>query len=182
MNSKAQASAPFELLVAVIIMTFVIIVGTQMLNQVNSQVCLNHVESSMGDFVNYLEETANNKTTSKFSFRPESICFNQSQHIMKIVRERDVKVCSAKCGIPQDTCYIMIFYTPDVALGTEEKCINLPVYTNFETNDAICKTIDDLEGYSVVTPSEKIPFGSYVLKNVAKVGETWPNICFYVKK
>jgi len=58
-NQKGQAAAPFELLVAIIIMTFVIIVGTQMLNRVNEQVCINHVESEMSKFVNYLEETAN---------------------------------------------------------------------------------------------------------------------------
>ena len=182
MNSRAQAAAPFELLVAVIIMTFVIIVGSQMLGQVNDQVCMNHVENEISKFVNYLEETANKKSTSKFSFRPEKICFNQSTHVMKIVREMDVRVCSAKCGIPQDTCYVMIFYTPDVALGTKERCINLPVYTNFETNDSVCTALGDLAGYSVVVPSEKLPFGSYVLKNVAKVGETWPNICVYAKK
>lgn len=181
MNNKAQAAAPFELLVAIIIMAFVLIVGSQMLNQVNEQVCLNHVESEMSEFVNYLEETANKKTTSKFAFQPTSVCFDQSRHIMKIVRERDAKVCSAKCGIPTDTCYVMIFFTDEVALGAKERCINLPVYTNFETNDSVCTTLDDLSGYTPIVPSEKLPFGQYVLKNVAKVGETWPNICFYKK-
>jgi uncharacterized protein (UPF0333 family) len=180
-NQKGQAAAPFELLVAIIIMTFVIIVGTQMLNRVNEQVCINHVESEMSKFVNYLEETANKKTTNQFIFSPQTSCFNQSSHEMKIVRGGDIRVCSAKCGISQDTCYIMIFYTPDVSLGFKERCVNLPVFTNFETADSICTTTGDLAGYSVIVPGEKIPFGSYILKNVARVGETWPSICFYKK-
>ena len=183
MNSRAQAAAPFELLVAIIIMTFVIIIGSQMLGQVNTQICLNHVGSEMSDFVNYLEETSNKKTTNTFRFNPETICFDQSEHQMKIVREQDSKTCSNKCGIPQDTCYVMIFHTSDVAGGYKETCINLPVYTNFETDELACPTTSaELSGYIPIVPSQKIPFGNYVLKNISKVGETWPNICFYHKR
>ncbi len=181
MFNKGQVTAPFELLVAIIIMAFVLIVGSQMLGQVTDQVCMSHVEKEMSEFVTYLEDTSNNKSTSKFIFSPQSVCFDDDEHIMKIVRERDSKVCSSKCGIPQDTCYIMLFHTSDVALGYKERCINLPVYTNFAVDDSTCTTLDDLAGYMVINPSDKIPFGSYVLKNVARTGETWPNVCFYHK-
>ena len=50
MDFKAQMSSPFELLVAIIIMSFVVIIGSQMLANVNDQVCLAGIDKELTEF------------------------------------------------------------------------------------------------------------------------------------
>ena len=76
----------------------------------------------------------------------------------------------------------MTFYTDELALGYKEKCLNLPVYTTFATSEEECISSEELEGFSVIDPNERLPFGEYILKNVAREGDTWPNICTYYKE
>ena len=146
-----------------------------MLTTVSGQVCMNHVESSMDEFVKALEETANKKTTSKLIFRPETTCFNQSKHEMSITREQDSKVCEAKCGVPQDTCYLLTFKAEDIALAYKSKCIDIPAFTNFESDLFVCMPGEDEDNYEVIPIGEKIPFGVYILKN-SNTAE-WTSVC-----
>jgi hypothetical protein len=169
-DSCAQMGEPFEVLVAVIIMLFALVIGSTILSQVNQTVCINNVEKEMDEFVGFLEETANFKTTTKFSFFPEGICFDQSKHIMSISRHRDPIYCENNCGEPQDTCYVMTFQTPDIPLGFKSKCLNIPTFTRFmDDYDAyFCFPGDSFDDskYQVIGDGQKIPFGTYTLKNI----------------
>jgi len=178
--SKGQVSAPFELFVAIIIMSFVIVIGIQMLNNVQAQVCMASVDKELTEFKSKIEDTANNMASNKFFFLPER-CFNENDAIIKIETLSNTKQCSAKCGTPVDKCFTIMFYTPDVPNGYNDKCLNLPTYTSFLEDEETCKAIDDVAGYDVVDPRDEIRLGQYVTRNVAQAGDTYPKICVFYK-
>ena len=177
-NSKGQVSAPFELFVAIIIMTFVVIIGVQMLNNIQSQVCMASVDKELSEFKSKIEDTANNMASNKFFFSPEK-CFNENKVIIKIETLNTAKQCSAKCGTPVDTCFTIMFYAPDVPNGYKDKCLNLPTYTSFP--EALCESTGDVAGYDVVDPRDAIRLGQYVTRNVAQAGDTYPKMCVFYR-
>jgi hypothetical protein len=179
MSQKAQVSAPFELFVAIIIMGFVVVIGSQMLIAANQQVCMNSVDKEMTTFKLYLEDTANRKSSSKFDFQPES-CFDKSKAVIKIEKVANSKQCAAACGKPTETCFIFLFNAPDIANGFRQKCLNLSAYTSFFVEEQTCPA-GDLDGYEVLKPSDGLKVGSYVLRNVSKAAETYPKICVFYR-
>lgn len=184
MDEIAQAAAPFELFVAVIIMTFVVIVGYQALTKVNNEVCLNTVDREMTVFKVNLEGAVNLKNQTKINFRPDSKCFSSKSAIMKIESEQDRRVCSARCGQPSDSCFIMTFSNPEVANGFKQKCLELPQYTSFVTLDNCSESSGtELATYTPIDPQRdgQIRIGSYVFKNISPAGDTYPKICVYYK-
>jgi hypothetical protein len=179
-SEKAQVSAPFELFVALIIMAFVVIIGSQMLGDVFAKQCLATVDKELTEFKVNLEDTTNNMSSSKFSFFPNR-CFNENKAIIKIETLANQKQCSAKCSVPSETCFIILFYAEDVPNGYKDACVNLPTYTSFLTDSTSCPTVDDLAGYTAIDPRDGIRLGQYVLRNVAQAGDTYPKICTYYK-
>jgi hypothetical protein len=181
-GQRAQASAPFELFVAVIIMSFVIVVGYQVLAEVKKQVCLNSVDKEMTNFKYNLEDTVNRKSSTKFLFNPEGDCFESKDTIMKIQTETNKKVCDARCGYPADVCFIMIFNNPKVAMSFKAKCVDLPQYTNFPVELCNSGGGDDLTTYTPIDPmnGNLLP-GLYALRNISAAGETFPKVCVYYK-
>lgn len=186
---KGQMSAPFELFVAVIIMGFVILIGTGMLDKVNDQVCLNSIDKQITDFKLYLEETANKKSSTKFGFWPDN-CFQESKAGINIQKKTSTTTCAAKCGKPTDSCFVIQFYSAELAGGFKEKCLNLPTYTSFYSDGENCFSsisAEDLDGYDAIDPMYggsgdeplKIRRGSYVIRNISAAGEVYPKICVY---
>jgi len=200
-SNKAQMSAPFELLVAVIIMTFVVIVGTQMLETSQKQVCLSSVDREITEFSLNLKEAAVNRTVTKFDFRPDN-CYNENRAISAIVLFNDSDACGVRCGLSGvESCFVFIFAAEDIPNGYRQKCIEIPSYTTFLGQDTKCDTTsNELEGYLAINPmgdgatnfvmigntsvntNAKILAGSYIIKNVADAAKTYPDVCVFVKK
>ena len=184
-NSKAQVNSPFELLVAVTIMTFVIIIGSQMIAATNDQVCLAEVEKELTEFKLNIENVSSNSGSSiKFDFRPnQKNCFNENNAIIKIVKYTDSKRCGAVCDKAVNSCFVLIFSASDLANGFKSKCLNLPIFTSFVKDGTNCPTNDAaLAGYKPTNPSVGdlgLRSGSYILRNVAPAAKTYPFICTY---
>ena len=182
-EKKAQASAPFELFVAVIIMGFVVVMGYTVLGQVNNEVCLNSVDKEMTKFKAALEDTANRNSSQSFSFMPPTACFDSKNTTMKIEVGRD-QTCSSRCGSMLSECYIMTFANPDISNAFKQKCIDLPQYTSFPTDAPLC---DDSTlssgGFQTINPIEggknSIQPGRYVVRNVSPTGDTYKKICVW---
>jgi uncharacterized protein (UPF0333 family) len=185
-NSRGQVNSPFELLVAIIIMGFVILIGTQMIASANDQVCFSVVKKEMVEFSDSLENSSEYRTSTKFSFRPnEKQCYNESQSIMKIVKYANQTKCSAVCGQPLNSCFIMVFGAEDIVNGYEDICLNIPTYTSFVSDTTTCPTNEpSLNGYNaleVISTGKNLtlPSGTYIIRNVAPAGKTYPVICTY---
>ena len=185
LNQKAQASAPFELFVAVIIMAFVVVVGYTMLERVYDEVCLDSVDKEMTKFKTNLEETVSRKSTKQFTFTPQDRCFSSKYTTMKIELERKRDVCAARCNYPSDQCYVMTYFNPNVAEAFRQKCLDLPPLTTFLVGSCPEEGIGDI-GFDPIDPtnpadSNRIDKGTYITKNISPAGETYPRICVYYK-
>lgn len=177
LNQKGQSGAPFELLVAVIIMAFVIIIGAQVINSTNEKVCENNVHKSVLEFKGFLEDTVNRKSVNKFIFYPDDPCFEVSKAVTKIEKLFDEKSCLANCGQPLSSCWVISFNSVEERTKSiyYRTCVNLPVYTTFLGTSGDCFE----EGFVAVNVLEKIPFGQYTLKYYAEEDDTSsvPKIC-----
>lgn len=194
-------SAPFELLVAVVIMGFVVIIGTSLLGQIQMQVCKNNNDKEIEKFISNLHNTADYRSNSKFAFTLDK-CFNENKATIGIQVEKasasSSANCNAVCGTPSERCHIMVFYTADIPDGLIRKCINIPEFTSFETNlgDPCPVVTEGGIPYTLVSPeltsirpgstivNEGQPLlksGTYIFKNVSTVGEETPRVCIYYR-
>jgi len=181
-NQKGQAAAPFELFVAVIIMTFVVIVGYNMLEKVNTEVCLNTVDREMTKFKIALEDTVARKSSNAFYFHPDEKCFASQETVMKLEVEKNQKICTARCGYPSEECYVMTFSNPNIPNAFKSKCVDLPPLTNFLTENS-CETTLETTDYNPVDPTKEgqILIGAYRFINVSPAGDTYPKVCIWYK-
>ena len=183
-NEKAQAAAPFELLVAVVIMSFVMVVGYVVLDDVNTQVCLNSVDKEMTEFKSAIEDSVARMSSKPITFRPQGACFSTKKAMLEIYDEKTRGVCASICGVATDSCYILKF-TSDLAGALKRKCLNLPDFTTFQdaTSDYCKDEVLSGTGYSVINPTVKGEFlaGNYVIRNVSPAGHAWPLICVWYK-
>ena len=188
-NTRAQMSSPFELLVAVIIMTFVIIIGTQMLGATQKGICAASVDRELTKFKINIESTANDRSANKFEFRPDN-CYNESKAITKIQQFNTPAECGARCGIAGlNSCFVLFFYAPDLpGQNIPPKCLNISQYTTFiGQNDSKCSTANqELAGFNPIVPvgssTDNIFPGTYALRNVSSAGETYPSVCVFWRK
>ena len=183
-NEKAQAAAPFELLVAVVIMGFVMVVGYMVLDDVNTQVCLNSVDREMTEFKMAIEDSVARMSSAPLTFRPEGSCFSSKKALIQIYNEDTRAVCASICGYATDNCYIMKF-TSNLPGSVKRKCLNLPPYTNFQPSNSDLCTDEVLQGnaYQVIDPTVEGQFlaGNYVIRNVSPAGHPFPLICVWYK-
>jgi len=184
LGERAQASAPFELLVAVVIMSFVMVVGYVVLDNVNTQVCLQSVDREMTEFKAAVEDSVARMSSAPLTFRPEGSCFSSKNSKIVIYSEETRAVCASVCGFATDECYILKFSSELPGSG-KRKCLNLPPFTNFQNNTSDYCTDTTLfgNGYSPIDPTIEGQFlpGSYVIRNVSPTGHPFPLICVYYK-
>jgi hypothetical protein len=183
-GSRGQMGAPVELLVAVIIMSFVIIISSQVLYSTNRQVCKSNVEKEVYEFKSLLEDTAKRNSLNNFVYFPDNPCFEQTRAVTNVVHLAKKGECLANCGQPVDSCWVIQFDSNESIDSIFIKtCLEIPAYTKF-LSDSQCEYV---EGYSGVSAREKLPFGQYLVKtNVDPSGSTTditaPEICTLYKR
>ncbi|MGI6589540.1 MAG: hypothetical protein ACOX1V_02645 [Candidatus Iainarchaeum sp.] len=182
-NEGGQASAPFELMVAVIIMSFVMVVGYMVLDTVNTQVCLNSVDREMTEFKLALEDSVARMSSTPLVFRPEGTCFSSKKSTLKIYNEETRSVCSSVCGFAANSCFIMVFSSKMPGISTKRKCLNLPAFTSFQEEPTCTDMVLQGQGFSTIDPTIEGEFlpGSYVIRNISSVGDHFPRICVWYK-
>jgi len=177
-KEKGQMSAPFELLVAVIIMGFVIIVGSQMLAAANKEVCVNNIDRELTEFKQNLEDSVNIKNSNTFRFDNPDGCFNEKDAIIRIEKNTNAQQCSAICSRAENSCYVLLFSIPKSGIF-KQKCLNISRFTSFSDDGTNCPNTN-LPGYVATDPTTGgVKVGNYVIRNVSKAGETYPNICVF---
>lgn len=161
-SQKGQIGAPLELLVAVIIMAFVIIISSKLLYDTNRNVCKSSVDKEISSLKGMLEDTAKRDSTNKFTFYVENACFDITRASTYVEKKVTKNECIANCGQPVDSCWVLKFDSKEKTDGIfVQTCLEVPIYTRFFTKDEC-----ELEiGYSAVNPRERIPFGQYLIRN-----------------
>lgn len=196
MNQKGQESAPFELLVAVIIMGFVMFVGMYAMTNLQREQCYNETLKTIQDFSRTLEEVATTPGHIKnynLAF-PSGCGAGQKREIMigtRLVLTEQLflrawsnpEFCATKCESSGSLC-VMLHYIRQDAYGIT-KCINIPPDTVFPrqesagTQGGCANKINSSPAYELVNVRSDISEGYYLFQNISSPNSTNPVICAY---
>lgn len=195
MGSRAQESAPFELLIAVILMGFVLFAGYQALGRLHEQTCANTVNSALDDMARNLQNVATGKGSAQFRFSfgectsKINDCTNfagisSSQDVMcvHLIDSTDPNVCSNYCNSARSFCSLIQYKTRD---NTYTKCVDISVSTVFpgpgDTGSQWCPSRTD-EGWVLQDfSSTTIQQGTYSFLKASDLTASVPIVCAYLK-
>ncbi|MFH1895787.1 MAG: hypothetical protein ABIJ74_04420 [archaeon] len=179
MFQRGQEEAPFQLLVAVILMTFVIIVGLNAMQEAEKQKCVNQTEKAMNDFKLALEKTANNKNPSNVKFNPPGCTKTESFQIKKF---DDQRICTRVCETSSSTCVLLRYSTSEVT-GIDDKCINIGYDTQFRYYSDGTNECPEKQGFhgTPVDSVQGLEQGLYQFLYSDFPGRTYSVVCSYVK-
>ena len=127
MNQKGQEAAPFELLIAVILMGFVIVIGTYASIELERQKGEQQVNQKLEDFKEALEAVSKGKGQYSLEFVLPPHGRNQE---IKLLHISDAYSCSIYCGGSRAVCTIVTFEADGAKTMT--KCINISPATIFK--------------------------------------------------
>ena len=188
-SNKAQASAPFEVLVAVILMGFVIMAGTWALINLNQSVCIGNKRQSMSELKTIIEDVVMGSDLAvknvSFDIQP---CFNQNfEQINLITYDNQVK-CNAYCG-SGETCTLMEYVYDDKKTRKqpiEPMCLNLPTAISYGSSGECLEELDEYEWDAIdlsSSPSPPILSGKYRIFMKSSTGsEAVRTICVLRKR
>ena len=179
LDRKGQEAAPFELLIAVILMGFVITVGIMATTQLEKQRCYQESNQKMEELKEALETVSKGKGQFNLSFRMPA-CGRNS--LVKLEKETDPYLCSIFCGGSVSLCTLARYSADNVS--SIVKCLNIHPNTYFASQEdpGFCpsRTGEDLLLEDWRGPA--IPQGDYILASAYVIGPS-PNplICAYRK-
>ena len=189
LNSKGQEEAPFELLVSVIIMGFVIAVGFMAMNELAKKQCDGQMDKTMQELKRTLELVSKGQGRDSFSFRMPS-CYSDVKSRLIIESSSETMTCNDVCGGSRFDCTFLQFYgVSDGSSHISRTCIDIPPATYFPTDepgspcDPSKYSASGNITYEVVSWKEKqIQPGDYMLANEYSLLSDYPVICVYKRK
>lgn len=188
-TQKAQVSAPFEVLVAVILMGFVILAGTWALNNLSENTCIGDKRQELSELKEAITEVVLNSdlTTKNISFdiRP---CFNQKYEYITIKSYENPTRCSAYCG-GGNSCTLLEYRYDDTKvrrMPIDPICLNLPTAITCQTEIEKCYPDDETEQSEWqaldLTQLTNITSGKYRLFMIGSKEYGTQELCFLKKK
>ncbi|MFH1256094.1 MAG: hypothetical protein V1494_02265 [Candidatus Diapherotrites archaeon] len=178
MGKSGQEEAPFELLIAVVVMTFVITIGLYAVNVLRDKQCEGELEKSLGDLQQAIQIVANGQGTQTVTFAIPS-CYQETEGVTetKISYEQETHTCTYYCGSYRNECTLLKFYNPE---HSTSKCLFISSSTAF-TSDS-CTDFSREEGYEVVNwHNSIISSGRYTLISKFNAFSSNPVLCVYKK-
>jgi len=194
LNSRGQEEAPFELLISVIIMGFVIAVGFMAMNELAKKQCQGQIEKTMQELKRTLELVSKGQGRDSFAFRMPS-CYSDVKSRLIIESSSETKTCTDVCGGSRLDCTFIQFYgvSSQGSSYISRTCLDIPPTTDFPIYDVALPAgsnpcdPDEFKqgniGYDVVSWKEKpvLP-GDYMLANEFSLASDYPRICVYKRK
>jgi len=191
-NEKGQESAPFELLIAIIIMTFVIVVGFQALDKLSTETCKGFLDQDLEELKRGIETVVKTKTKIDVSFELPN-CFTEAKSDLRIVQRRESRFCSNICGGSVAQCTALRFISPG---HSSFKCLKISAATDFNPSGVCGDANPDAIRFESVNweptggaiidadkdgiPDEDvIESGRYTLIRQSNLFTSVPQICIY---
>ncbi len=181
-SSKGQESAPFELLIAMVLMGFVIIIGFNALDKLNFEICKGNMNQDMEQIRTAIETVVKNKSKTNVAYSLPG-CFKEDESKLRILDSEEEAYCSAYCGGGVQSCKVISFYNP---LFSETKCLRVSQATTFP-NEAPCNpgVFGSAGEYEIANWQDQdfgIPQGQYTLKAEFNLFSKTPQVCVYQRK
>src|SRR3989338_7931317 len=183
LNSKAQEEAPFELLIAVITMGFVLVIGLVAMNQLRLQKCANELEAQLEDLKTKIEIVVNQKSPQLLDFR-QSECYNPKNEHIIISQSNNTRICSDSCASGSSICTLLEYVDSKDGVSFR-KCLNINSSTAFipqnNAGQSCTDLSDDAAGKKILVDfKQTIVRGTYDLLNRTGAN-TSPIICGYCR-
>jgi type II secretory pathway pseudopilin PulG len=182
MNQSGQESVPFELLVTIIIMGFVIFVGLHALQQLSEAQCFAKVERGLEDFKVKMEVAVTQKSPQTIFFRLSN-CFNPEEEQVWVQNWDSPVFCADLCGSAEISCTALEYKnTATGQIRSSRKCLNISPETVFpaQENPGRCTSIDTADQqYELHDLKNAAPQGTYLLVNKTFATDIFPTICAY---
>ena len=187
-SQKAQESAPFELLVAVVVMGFVIFIGLNAMQQLRQEQCFAKVDKALEEFKIKLEIAVTQKSPQQVLFNL-SDCFSQKEEEIRIVDWDNALVCADLCGTAEITCSSLEYInTASGRFKSVRKCVNISPETVFPSeqasgrcNDAPILRQQFSQDFILQDFKSYIQQGKYLLVNKTFATDTFPTVCAYLR-
>ncbi|VVB99291.1 Uncharacterised protein [uncultured archaeon] len=180
-SERGQESAVFEVLIAVIIMSFVLVVGFNALNVLSQKVCEGKLSQNLEQIRSAIEEVVNTKNKGNVYFElPE--CYSDTGSKLLIVESDSQAQCSAVCGGTVGRCTLLVFSSDKYS---ENKCLRVSSATTFPDGEPCDPNILEPSGaYELVNwkSSSGISEGTYTLFKVSSLSSERPEICAFKRK
>jgi len=176
LSEKGQESAPFELLIAIIIMSFVIVVGFNAIQTLERETCKGTLDKNLEEIKSGIETVVKNKSKANVSFSLPS-CYKEDESNLRVINRVDIDFCSFYCGGSVSECSVLQFSSPTL---TNTKCLRISSATVF--NDRECNPEILTGQYEVVnwkSDTEGIQEGQYTLIRQFNLFSRAPEICAY---
>ncbi|HLC78920.1 MAG TPA: hypothetical protein VJG83_00685 [archaeon] len=179
-SQKGQESAPFELLIAMIVMGFVIVIGFNALDRLNGETCKGNLNQNLEQLRSGIETVVKNKSKINVSFELPN-CFTEEDSKLRIIERDELAYCSALCGGSQAQCTVLQFSSPSY---TESKCLRISSATTFPQEPETCdpRMLEPADGYSVANwkdPERGIEIGQYTLIRQSNLFSSAPVVCAF---
>jgi len=179
-SQSGQESAPFELLIAIVIMTFVIVIGFNALDKLNTETCRGKVNQGLEEMRTAIEAVVKNKSKANVSYELPG-CFREEDAKLTIIDSDTPAYCSAICGGSISSCTVLRFYSPEYS---ESKCLRISAATSFSVDAGTCNInmLEQPEGYGITDwkkPETGILPGQYTLIRQSNLFSSAPVICAF---
>lgn len=195
---KGQYSAPFELLVAMIVLIMVIAIAMNTLDIIKKRDCSSRTNKSLTDLKVALERAVTENAPSDFVFELPLECAEKTS--VKLKPYGDTEICSSACGGAKKDCVLLEYVEyqflggassdtscpgPNCApVSGKRVCVEIPTTTTFLSQENISANSKcaDLTQQNLVLKSfyKNIELGRYKLLNRTPIGESaFPVLCAY---
>ncbi|MDO8627725.1 MAG: hypothetical protein Q7K42_04620 [Candidatus Diapherotrites archaeon] len=177
---KAQESAPFELLIAIILMTFVIFVGMVALDKLQKSECDGKIEKQLEEISQALQSVTSNKGLVNLVVNFQGCGVNPD---VRLKDEADAYICNVFCGSQKRTCSLLHFTAKSID-DTKIKCVNISALTEFKSNldSGPCEKRDTKNLILVDWDTDNIDEGIYTITSPFSLSTIQiPTVCVYKK-
>ena len=165
LKKKAQVGAPFEVLIAVILMGFVLLAGSFALKNLSENTCIGNKTQDLSELKSALREVilGSDLTIKTISFESKS-CYNQMYETVKLRTYTVRSKCSAYCQGTMDNCTLLEYTYDDgqnIKRPIQPLCMDLPTSVDFESNPQNCGISPQNPEWKIITPNYGATTNSY---------------------
>ena len=181
LQSKGQESAPFELLVAVLIMGFVLVMGFMAIQQQQQNQCAKTNEAVLEQLKTGLQLVAEGKGTATVNLDLTPCTSSNKGFLLTMKTQADATLCARRCSTPRPTCLLLDYIEQGEGAYVTGKCLDISALVSFPTSTDTCAFLEDNMDLFDLKDPDGIRPGRYTFINATPTTTTAPMICAYRK-
>jgi len=174
-NKKGQADTVFEVLITVILLSFVLVVGSYAMSSLSDSKCSKEIDISMRSFSQALVKTASSPLASQYFLFDLPYCFGSAATV-SLVLMQDQYICNHYCPGSLGSCFLLKYSNPkDPVAPLRYVCVNISSITNVNTS---CpgSPVTDYSAATGTADNTSIDKGKYYISSQSI---STPTLCIY---